>query len=305
MSSAKRLAAVLGAAFAASTAVAASGATAWTAVGEASGIVFARGDDLYVTSTDGEDVRRLARRAGQPTVSPDARHIAFVRNRAVWVMERDGSGQRRVTSGHDDLTPEWSADGKFIYFSRLVEGEDAYGGYEFARPIFRVEIDGGGLRQLTRPTPSDHGTCHDSPAAAPDGRIVAFAVFAECDRGYGVAISAIDPEGKPRSLGRFDLAQAGFDPAWSPDGRSFAYTTLNEGEQSTGIAVAEARRRAVRIYRRAAADPAWSPDGRWVALVRTSGSRGTIWLVRSDGTGLRRLSSRRYDSDPAWLPALR
>jgi len=269
-------------------------------------IVFARGSDLYVTSSDGSGLRRLSRNAGQPAVSPDARRIAFVRDRTIWVMRRDGSGQRRLTSGHEDITPAWSPDGRRIYFSRLVERRDELGSYEFAWPIFRMRADGSVAKQLTHPDAWDHGVCHVSPAPSPDGRVIAFATFSECDRGYGVGISAIGPNGSRVDLKRFDMTDAGFDPAWSSDGRSLAFTVLNEWEGSVGIAVARSDgSRAIRVYRRPAAKPAWSPDGEWIALVRTTSRTGTIWLIRRDGTGLRRLSGKRYETDPAWLPSVR
>jgi Tol biopolymer transport system component len=265
-------------------------------------IVFARGADLWVTSPTGTNVRRLVRDAGQPAVSSDGRRIAFVRAKSIWAMRRDGSGQTRLTSGHEDWTPSWSADGRTIYFSRQVEGKDTFGGYEFAWPLYRMASDGSDVRQLTRPTPSDHGVCHESPSVSSDRRIVAYTSIGECDRGLDVSISAIDPTGRPVALKGYDMGDAGFDPAWSPLGRDLAFATVDDYGSSSGIGIASPSARARRVYRRSASDPAWSPDGALIAFVRGVG-RGTIWLVRRDGTGLRRVSSRRYDANPAWLPS--
>ena len=218
-------------------------------------------------------------------------------------MQRDSSGQTRLTSGHEDWTPTWSPDGSTIYFSRVVEGKDKLGSYAFAWPLFRMRSDGSGSRQLTRPPASDHGVCHESPSVSPDGRVIAFADFGECDRGIDVGISAIDPTGRPVPLTAYDDVAGGFDPAWAPVGRRIAFATTGDDEQSTGIGIARADRRNV-MHRRPASAPAWSPDGAWIAFVRGVG-KGAIWLVRPDGSGLRRLSSRRYDADPAWLPATR
>ena len=267
-------------------------------------IVFVRGGHLYVASADGRGVTRLARDATNPAVSRDGR-IAFVRGESIWVMRRDGSAQTRITMGHRDATPTWSPDGRTIYFSRFEEGKDAQYGYVYAWALIRMEPDGSGLRQLTRPSSSDHGVCHDSPSVSPDGRVVAYAYFGECDHGFGIVVEAIDPTGKAVSLTEYDdEIRNGFDPAWAPAGRRIAVATLGDEEQSIGIAVGSPRSPARRIYKRAATDPAWSPDGSWLAFIRGVSS-GTIWLVRSDGTGLRRFSSRRYDADPAWLPATR
>jgi molecular chaperone DnaK len=267
-------------------------------------IIFVRGGHLYVTTPDGREVKRLARNANSPAVSRDGQRIAFVRSKSIWVMRRDGSGQMRLTTGHDDWTPTWSPDGTTIYFSRVVEGRDEYGGYGFAWPLLRMRADGSGVRQLTRPEASDHGVCHENPSVSADGRVIAYASFGECDRSVDVSISAIDPTGRPVRLTAYDDVHTGFDPAWAPIGNRIAFATTGDYEQTIGIAVASPGSQATRIYRRAATDPAWAPDGSWIAFVRGV-SRGSIWLMRADGSGLRRLSSRRHDADPAWLPGAR
>ncbi len=33
-------------------------------------------------------------------------------------MAADGSGQRQLTRGHDDMAPDWSPDGEWLVFSR-------------------------------------------------------------------------------------------------------------------------------------------------------------------------------------------
>lgn len=266
-------------------------------------IVFTRGDDLYVTTADGRSVRLLTRAARQAAVSADGRRIAFVRDGSIWVMGRDASRQKRITFSHRDSTPAWAPDGRTIYFSREVEGKDDLGGYEFAWPLFRMSHEGSRIRQVTRPPASSHGVCDESPSVSPDGRIVAYASIAECDRGSDPSIEAVDRAGKPVALAGYDLRTAGFDPAWSPAGRVLAFASVDEYGAPNGIVTASPGSRARRMYRRTASDPAWSPDGLWMAFVRGVG-RGRIWLVGQDGTGLRRLSSRRYDADPVWLPAV-
>jgi molecular chaperone DnaK len=267
------------------------------------GILFVRGDHLYVTTADGRDVTMLTRNATAPAASRDGQRVAFVRGESIWVMRRDGSKQTRLTSGDRDATPAWSPDGTTIYFTRFL-GDDGPYGYVYAWALFRVQSDGSGLRQLTRPPSSDHGACHDSPSVSADGHVIAYAYFGECDHGFDVGIHAIDPTGRPVRLATYDDVGTGFDPAWAPVGKRIAFAATGEYEQSIGISIASPGSQARRVYRRAATDPAWSPDGSWLAFVRGV-SRGTIWLVRSDGSGLRRLSSRRYDADPAWLPPTR
>ena len=61
-----------------------------------------------------------------PDVTPDGRRIVFTSNRdqqgEIYVMNADGSGQRRLTRrGGDDWAPDVSPDGGRIAFTQLPE----------------------------------------------------------------------------------------------------------------------------------------------------------------------------------------
>jgi len=263
-------------------------------------LVFQRSSDIWLTTVDGTKTRRLVANGGQPAVSPNGRRVAFVRSESIWLMARNGSGQRKLTSGHRDVAPDWAPDGRAIYFSRYLERRDASGdfvGYAYA--IFRMRSDGSGVTQVTRPPPSDHGTCHDSPSVAPNGSVIAYALFGDCDHGVPDGIEAVDPSGRRVSLGAFGLPGEAFSPDWSPDGRRLAIAWGLWDDP--GLGVAGNRTRAAKIYDNASDSPVWSRDGKWIAFTR-GGSRGSIWLIRPNGTGLRRITSRRTDGHPAWLP---
>lgn len=77
-----------------------------------------------------------------PSFSPDGRRIAFTSNRdqqgEVYVMNRDGNGQRRLTRrAGDDWEPDFSPDGKRIAFTQLPG------------TIWLMGADGKGLKRLT------------------------------------------------------------------------------------------------------------------------------------------------------------
>ena len=56
----------------------------------------------------------------QFALSPDGTHVVFTggdgRHRDIYVVQSDGSGLRRLTSGTDDGEPGWSPDGQHIVF---------------------------------------------------------------------------------------------------------------------------------------------------------------------------------------------
>lgn len=167
----------------------------------------------------------------------------------------------------------------------------------YGTAIFRMRADGSGVRRVTRPKLSDHGTCHDSPAVSPDGRIVAYADFGDCDHGFDVDLDTVDPNGHRARLDWADDVYGGFDPAWAPRGRTLAFA----GDDPFGIWIVSDGSKARRVYRGPAYDPAWSPDGRWLVFAAERGE--DIWLVRADGTGARPLlRTKTAEWDPAWLP---
>jgi Tol biopolymer transport system component len=127
-------------------------------------IAFVRGYDVWVMNADGSGQRRLTRGAARdlaPSWSPDGRTIAFDRrvgrgrsgqqgskalSYEIYVMNADGSGQRRLARG---AGPLWSPDGKKIAFSRAL-GNGVGSPYPDNWEIFVMNADGSEQRNLTR-----------------------------------------------------------------------------------------------------------------------------------------------------------
>ena len=277
---------------------------------------------LYVMAPDGSHVQFFIRNASNAAVSKDRRRIAFVRAGAIWVMQRDGSGQRQLThhpkselnDAIDDTDPAWSPDGRVVYFSRQWAQDAAL--------LFSVRADGGELRRLSR----SRLACDRDPAPSPDGRLVVYVAVDNCSHGLGAEIAAMTNAGRPPAglwWYKFDIQSAPYvyEPAWSPDGRQLAQATgdwINPGVGGyAGIWVSSSDgsppRRVARPTRGRAGysdlhSPAWSRDGTWIVFVRSygdHGSPGDIWLARSDGTAARSLTHTQAAIDPVWLPPVR
>ncbi len=271
-----------------------------TVVLPAGAIVFTRGDphpSLYAMAADGSHVRLLVKNAADAAVSTDGRQIAFVRDRAIWVMGRDGSGQRKLTSPGTsrDGAPAWSADGGAVFFARSIPALDEISS------IFSIRSNGTGLRRLTPKEMS----CVGAPAASPDGRLVAYTDDSPCDGHAGPDIFAVTTAGRPANLPFvFPETMISQNPAWAPDGRRLAYVASDPERGGSAIYVSSSDRSPPQRVAPAehAWAPAWSPDGRWITFA-TGGSLNDIWLVRADGTRRQALThSSADDGDPAWLP---
>jgi Tol biopolymer transport system component len=283
-----------------------------------------RRTDLYVARPDGSHLRLLVRNGANPAASPDGRLIAFERNGAIWVMNRDTSGQRAVTSpfkrpipkgqypGASDYGPAWSADGHTIYFTRDAAKTDT-------ASLYRVTRDGTALRRLTFPKPTYDGHCHDSPSASPEGRLVAFEDSPACRHGTYSRIEAITTAGRPARL-PFRFPREYFsvvaEPAWAPNGRLLAYMTMEPDEGSENVYTPQAiwlsssdgsaARRIVDMKSYSLGSPAWSPDSRWIVFDRAYYDNFDIWRVRHDGGAVQKVTKDKADdSNPAWLPAAR
>lgn len=113
-------------------------------------IAFKRGNDIYTIGATGTGLRRLTYEGGQtPRWSRDGKQIVFTRNGGVWVMQADGSGQRRIATGKQ---PTWSPAGRIVYVGRVTDTANAC---DYSR-IYSITPSGTDRRALT---PS--ATCYD------------------------------------------------------------------------------------------------------------------------------------------------
>jgi Tol biopolymer transport system component len=222
-----------------------------------------QGDALFTLRPDGRTLQIAISNASDPRWSPSGRELVFNRLTSrdlseVWRSNANGSGLRRLTSGHSDAEADWSPDGKQLVFVRIEH--DASPAARSA--LWTIRRDGSGLRLLLR---TRMGGARD-PEWSPDGRRIVFA--ASGDRIYEVG---------QNGRGLRMLKIRGRSPRVSPDGRQLAAVfgtrsaaTINVLERKTGH---------VRVFvvgTVGATALTWSPDGLWLAYGRGRQVRNAI-----------------------------
>ncbi len=301
--------------------------------GAASGLPDAVGvTEIYSVRPDGTGLVDLSNDPANdrfPAESPRGGRIAFVSDRdgfdAIYVMNDDGSAQRRLTDRLGDSPddrcvvggPVWSPNASTIAFDASCRSyyDDPR---SFSSSIYIVPSSVGAMRERV---PAGSG-----PSFSADGRFIAFMSQTNVISPATVGVVAVDG-GVAAPLG------VGSSPSWSPRGHLLAFAWAKHG-----LAVADAastarpwafpttistaagwsprgkllalfvggarpgiydlylgRRRPRRLVDLAeAADVYWSPNGRWLALR----GAGSTYVVRDDGRYLRIVG--RAGSEPAW-----
>ena len=195
--------------------------------------------------------------------SPDGRRVAFDSDRdgerAVYIVDADGSNIRRISGPGYAAVPTWSPSGDRLAFVRA----------EASRPkvwnLWLLTFSTGELRRLTRFT---YGQTWGA-SWLHDGRRV---VFSHEDRLVMLSLA----DGQMRSYPSPVHGRIMRTPAVSPDGRVVVFQVWREGAWLLDLGTGAMRR----ILDDATAEEfAWSPDGQRVASHSRASGRWSIQVI--------------------------
>ena len=238
-------------------------------------------DDLDAQwSPDGSQI--LFRRTGDGR-QPGTGGVAFFEAPAIFLMNGDGSGVRRVTAEPEQIVlgARWAPDGEGILFiadTRIDDGRDGIG-------IYTVHTDGTGQRLIV---PRLNGT----PQWSPNGERIVFQ--------FGSKLVTVDGEGADlRTL--VEGLDRDIHFRWSPDGARILFVRPvgpGEGNELWVVGADGSDDRLVAEHLQwPDATAAWSPDGRLITFTRG----GDIWTVDVETGEERQVTDTPvHESLPAW-----
>jgi len=274
------------------------------------------GNGLWLKTLGRPGLRRLTSVSGdsEPQASPNGRQIVFVRPvatplpggggtfpaRHIFVMNRNGGGERAVTGGPNfDQNPSFSPSGKRILFARFEPDAGQ-------ADIWSVRLNGTNLHRITSGAPDDR-----HPVFSPNGKIIAFDRF---EAGGSRHIHTMRPDGSRIRETTPQIAALTSEPDFNPVGNRIVFIKGFQGDaRSTLWQMRPDGRKLRRLAPMRAngdgyADPSFSPDGRNVVVELTGDAKFTkLQVIRlrdlSWGATLggRRMGQTPDASSPVWL----
>ncbi len=271
--------------------------------------------EIYSMSPDGTDVTQLTRNETTPETenddwspawSTDGRLIAFTSTRdhkgdglqsqELYVMNSDGTGQRRLTKSEENvLGGSWMPDGRIV-FLRCADGLTSC-------ELMAIDPKGGEPERLYR---SKGG---EVVSLTPDGKRLLIATFDSQAAEATPKIELANLDGSDRRL----VIDDGGEPDWSGDGGRLVFTSTRDrngpclftectGFASELYAADEDGGDRLRLTRTEAdeVNPRWSPDGKKLIFARIEDEeRGyELFVMNADGTCERQLTD---NEDWDWM----
>ena len=240
--------------------------------------------------------------------SPDSRTLIYSMAGSLWRQDVNSTIAEQLTAGPGyDYQPDWSADGRWIAFSRYIHD---------AMELWLLDLHDGRTRQLT-----SGSAVNLEPRFSPDGKRLAFVstsfkghfhVFAgRFENGELSDVQQLTPE-NVSSLPRYYYSKVDHEisPVWSHDGSEILFISNRGHIHGTGgfwRMKAQPAAPAHEIHYEETtwkARPDLSPDGKRIVYASYLGrSWHQLWVMPEEGGDAFPISYGDYDNiNPRWSP---
>jgi TolB protein len=227
---------------------------------------------------------------------------------AIFTIKPNGAALRRVTHPPDGIVhtePDWSANGRWITFSRFWHGEAIRA--DHPRQILKIHPNGKGRTNLSKATCTPDACLGDFLSSwAPNGRHIAFIrIIGPNGPSAQGAVFIMRANGThPRQVTHGGSRKEDFNPIWSPHGHRLVFFRFDEKRGKDAVFVIRTdgtHQERITPWRIGCAQGVdWSPNGRWILTTCVRNGQSELWLVHPNGTRLHRLTES-AGSGIAWL----
>lgn len=190
-------------------------------------LAYSKGDEIYITDSDGKDSPHFLTSGHKPVWSPNGKMIAYLSKEGeeveISVINTDGIGGLRLTTNAGEYSEfAWSPDSKQI----------SYIADEYSGVLYVIKADGTGLLKLNSKKATLYSIPSDSsPSWSPDGNRIVFVRDSQ--------IAVINSDGTGYKL-LTDSRRASYfsayytiwsyrTPYWSSDGQYIFFVAQGDG----------------------------------------------------------------------------
>jgi Tol biopolymer transport system component/DNA-binding winged helix-turn-helix (wHTH) protein len=263
---------------------------------------------IWLIAVDGSEQRRLTEVSGgvlsdhSPVVSPDGRHLAFLRVRtlgrhAIFLVPLtsdpapNGTPHQLTADEYSVQGLAWTPDGRELVFSS--------GGHLGFLRTARIPV----VPHATRaPEPEflTFGEQATGISIAGTGRLVYSAQFRDTSL-YGLALTGTPAT--PVALAAFSSTFDEHTPDYSPDGKRLAFASTRSGTEEIWIANGDGSNplQMTSMGGPQCSNPDWSPDGRTILFNSRRTGSADLYLLQPDTGKLTRLTDHpASEAEPQW-----